>query len=57
MPRFGKKTFHQILFSVFKMNDTLNFEDNLFVHFQWLSKHNFPFIACNTNCIMPGYEK
>ena len=28
MPRFGKNHFHQFLLSVFKMNDTINFEDN-----------------------------
>ena len=28
MPRFGKNNFHRFLISVFKMNDTVNFEDN-----------------------------
>ena len=30
IPRFGKKCFHQFLFSVFKINDTVSFEDNFF---------------------------
>ena len=30
MPSFGKNNFHQFLLSVFKMNDTVNFEDNIF---------------------------
>ena len=31
--RIGKNHFRQFLLSVFKMNDTVNFEDNFFVHF------------------------
>ena len=33
MPSFGKDHFHQFLLGVFKMTDTVNFEDNFFVHF------------------------
>ena len=29
----AKNCFHQFLLSVFKINDTVNFEDNVFVHF------------------------
>ena len=50
----AKNNFHQILLSFFKMNDTVSFEDNLFVHFQWLSKQNFPFKVCNTDFIIPN---
>ena len=31
--RLRKNHFHQFSLSVFKMNDTVNFEDNFFVHF------------------------
>ena len=41
MPRFGKNNFHQLLLSVFEMNYTVN----------------FPFKVCNTDCIMPGFDK
>ena len=57
MPRFGEKYFHQFLLSVFKMNGTVNFEDEVFVHFKWLSKQNFIFKVYNTDCIMPSFEK
>ena len=57
MPRFGKNHIHPFLLSVFKMNDTINFEDTFFVHFEWLSNQNFPFKVCNTDCIMPGFYK
>ena len=33
MPKFGKNDFHKFLLSVFKMNDTFNFEDNLVCKF------------------------
>ena len=33
MPRFGKYRFHHFLLSVLKMNGTVDFEDNFFVHF------------------------
>ena len=56
MPSFGKKN-HQFLPSVFKMNDTVNFEDKCFVKFYWLSDQNFPLKVCNTDCIMPGFDK
>ena len=39
------------------MNDTVNFEDTCFVHFKWLSNHDFPFKVCNTYFIMPGFDK
>ena len=41
----------------FKINDTVNFEDNSLVHFQWLSNQNFPFKVYNTDWIMPGFDK
>ena len=37
----AKKYFNQFSLSVLKMNDTVNFKDNVFVHFQWLSNQNF----------------
>ena len=33
MPSFGKKKFHQFSLSVFKINDTVSFEDKVFVQF------------------------
>ena len=33
MPRFGKKKFSSIFTQFFKIDDTVNFEDNFFVHF------------------------
>ena len=33
MPSFGKRTCSSILLRVFKINDTVNFEDNCFVTF------------------------
>ena len=33
MPRFGKNHVHPFLLSVFKINDTVDFEDNVLVHF------------------------
>ena len=54
---FGKNIFINF-YSVFKkINDTFNFEDNVFVHFKWLSNQNFPFNVCNTDNIMPGFDK
>ena len=58
MPSFGnKKHFHPFLISVYKMSDTVNFEDNLFVRFQWLSNNNFKFKVCDTDCLVPGFDK
>ena len=54
MPRFGK---HHFLLSVFRMNDTVYFEDNFLHIFSGLPKQNFPFKLCNTDCIMPGFYK
>ena len=56
MPRFGKNHFHPFLLSVLKMNDTINFEDNFFPHY-WLSNQNLPFKVCNTDCVMPYFDK
>ena len=53
----AKKHFHPFLLSVFKINDTVSFEDNIFVQFYRLSNQSFPFKVCNTDCIMPGYDK
>ena len=39
------------------MNDTVNFEDNFFVYFWWLSNQNFLFKVCNSDYIMPGFDK
>ena len=33
MPRFVKHHFHQVLISAFEMNDTVDFEDIVFVQF------------------------
>ena len=41
----GKNIFHPFLLSVFKMNDTVNFEDI------------FLYNLCNTDFIMPGFDK
>ena len=41
MPRFGKHYFRQSSMSVFKMNDTVNFEDNLFVNFSGYQTRTF----------------
>ena len=30
---------------------------NYTVNFEWLSNKNFPFKVCNTDCIMPGFDK
>ena len=56
MPTFGKNQFHQFLLSVLKINNTVNFDGNFFVHLEWLSNQNFPFKVCNTDCIMPGFD-
>ena len=53
----AKIYFRQFLLSVFKLNDAVNFEDNFFVQFKWLSNQNFPFKVCNTYCIIPGFDK
>ena len=52
----AKNHFHQFLFIVFKMNDTVNSEDNFFVNFYRLSKHIFPFQVCHTDSVMPGSD-
>ena len=33
IPRFGKNYSHKVLLAFFKINDTVNLEDNSFVHF------------------------
>ena len=39
------------------MNNTVNLEDNSFVHFWLLSYHNSQSKVCITDCIMPGFNK
>ena len=53
----GKTHFHQFLLSVFKMNDTVNFEDFFLYTFSALSNQNYPFKVCSTDCIMHGFDK
>ena len=50
------KNIYQVLLSVFKMNDTVNFADNFYVNIQYLSNHNFPFKVSNTDFTMPGLK-
>ena len=55
--KFGENVFYQILLSVFKMNDTVEFEDNCFVQFWRLSNYNLQFKVFDSNSIMPGFDK
>ena len=57
MPKFGKNDFHKFLLSVFKMNDTFNFEDNFWYIFSGYQIIIFHLKVCNTDCIMPGFDK
>ena len=57
MPIYVKNHSRPLLLLAFKTDDAVDFEDNFFVKFWWLSKHNFPFKVCNTYCIMPGFDK
>ena len=56
MPRFGKDNFHQFLLGVSKMNENINFKDNFYVLFWWLSNQNVPFKVCNNDFIRPGFD-
>ena len=38
------------------MNDTLNVKDKL-LYILVVIKPEFPFKVCNTDCIMPGFDK
>ena len=54
---FGKIIFINCFFKFFKMNDTVNFEENVFVNVYILSNHNIPFKFCDAEFNIPSFEK